>query len=71
MLLLATALLLLTKACHYPVSAMRDAYLANAFALFTAHDSSAIRSNRDGYGALPCYRSLVQSILDLFNALYR
>ena len=43
MLLFVTTPLLLTKAWHYPVSAMRDAYLAMLHALFTAHDSSATR----------------------------
>ena len=57
MLLLATALLLLTKACYYPVSAMRDAYLAAMLMRFSLRMTQALPdSSRDGYDAMSSSR---------------
>ena len=65
MLLLATAMLLLTKAWHYPVSAMRDAYLAMLMRFSLRMTQALPDSSRDGYDAMSSYGSLVQCILYL------
>ena len=67
MLLFATAPLLLTKACHYPVSAMRDAYLAMPVRFSLRMTQALHDSSRDGYDAMSSYGSLVQSILYLYQ----
>ena len=65
-MLLLQLLLLLTKACHYPVSAMRDAYLAAMLMRFSLRMTQALPdSSRDGYDAMSSYGSLVQCILYL------
>ena len=65
MLLLATALLLLTKACHYPVSAMHDASLSMLMRFSLRMTQALPSSSRDGYDAMSSYGSLVQGILYL------
>ena len=56
---------LLTKAWHYPVSAVH-AYLAAMLMRFSLRMTQALPdSSRDGYDAMSSYGSLVQSILYL------
>ena len=58
-------LLLLTKAWHYPVSAVH-AYLAAMLMRFSLRMTQALPdSSRDGYDAMSSYSSLVQCILYL------
>ena len=57
--------LLLTKAWHYPVPTMRDAYPAMLMRFALRMTQALPNSSRDGYDAMPSYGSLEQCILYL------